>query len=123
MKKTKITGKNSKKKISKPSPSKQQKQVKAKNNSAAETLSRKSGLTKKDSPKKTDNGVSLPKKYFSIVRQFLADSKMELKKVTWPTKKELFSVTAVVIVLVFFIAFFLGLVDFGLVKIIKNIVG
>ncbi len=123
MKKTKITGKNSKKKTSKPSASKQQKQVKAKNNSAAETLSRQAGMTKKDSPKKTDNGVSVLKRYFSIVRQFLADSKMELKKVTWPTKKELFSVTAVVIVLVFFIAFFLGLVDFGLVKIIKNIVG
>jgi len=52
----------------------------------------------------------------------LFDAKVELKKVTWPTKKELLSTTAVVIVLVILIAFFLGVVDLGLVKIIKNII-
>jgi preprotein translocase subunit SecE len=55
-------------------------------------------------------------------RQFLSDAKVELKKVTWPTKKELLSTTAVVIVLVILIAFFLGVVDLGLVKIIKNVI-
>ena len=73
--------------------------------------------------KKTEGGVSGPKKIYSIIRQFLIDSKMELKKVTWPTRKELFSVTAVVLIVVFFIAFFLGLVDFGLVKLMKNVIG
>ena len=48
---------------------------------------------------------------------------MELKKVKWPTRKELLASTAVVIVLVLVVSFFLGIVDFGLIKIIKNIVG
>ena len=48
---------------------------------------------------------------------------MELKKVKWPTRKELLASTAVVIVLTLFVAFYLGLVDFGLIKIIKAIVG
>jgi preprotein translocase subunit SecE len=124
MKKTKTSRKktNNKKKISQSTAS-SQKQVRVQKDTTPEKVNRQTGPAKKDAHKKIENGTSGPKKYFSIVRQFLVDSKMELKKVTWPTKKELLSVTAVVIVLVIFIAFFLGLVDFGLVKIIKNIVG
>ncbi|MBC8419857.1 MAG: preprotein translocase subunit SecE [Proteobacteria bacterium] len=59
----------------------------------------------------------------SKVGQFLREAKMELKKVKWPTRKELLASTAVVIVLTLLVAFFLGLVDFGLIKIIKNVVG
>jgi len=77
---------------------------------------------KKDVYKKTDNSTFTLKRYFIVVRQFLSDAKVELKKVTWPTKKELLSTTAVVIVLVVLIAFFLGIVDLGLVKIIKNVI-
>jgi preprotein translocase subunit SecE len=77
---------------------------------------------KKDVYKKADNSEFVLKRYFMVVRQFLFDAKVELKKVTWPTKKELLSTTAVVIVLVILIAFFLGIVDLGLVKIIKNII-
>jgi preprotein translocase subunit SecE len=78
---------------------------------------------KKDVYKKVGNGVFAPKRYFTVARQFLADAKVELKKVTWPTRKELLSTTAVVIILVLLIAFFLGIVDLGLVKIIKNVIG
>ena len=62
-------------------------------------------------------------RYLSKVRQFLKESRMELKKVKWPTRKELLVSTSVVIILTLFVAFFLGVVDFGLIKIIKNIVG
>ncbi|UCH00557.1 MAG: preprotein translocase subunit SecE [Deltaproteobacteria bacterium] len=78
---------------------------------------------KKDFYKRVENGVFAPKRYFIVARQFLVDAKVELKKVTWPTKKELLSATAVVLLLVILIAFFLGIVDLGLVKIIKNVVG
>jgi len=57
------------------------------------------------------------------VGQFLREAKMELKKVKWPTRKELLASTAVVIVLTLLVAFYLGLVDFGLIKIIRNVVG
>lgn len=79
--------------------------------------------TKKDISRKAETGVFAPKKYFRIARQFLAEARIELKKVTWPTRKELLSTTAVVILLVILIAFFLGVVDLGLVKIIKNVIG
>ena len=50
--------------------------------------------------------------------QFLSDVKSEVKKVTWPTKKEAMGGTAVVLVVVFIMALFLGLVDLVLSKII-----
>ena len=62
-------------------------------------------------------------KYISKVGQFLRESKIELKKVKWPTRKELLASTAVVIVLTLVVAFFLGIVDFGLIKIIRGLVG
>jgi len=76
---------------------------------------------KKDVYKKADNSAFVLKRYFIVARRFLFDAKVELKKVTWPTKKELLSTTVVVIVLVILIALFLGIVDLGLVKIIKNV--
>jgi len=79
--------------------------------------------TKKDIPRKAETGVFKPKKYFLIAKQFLAEARIELKKVTWPTRKELLSTTAVVILLVLLVALFLGIVDFGLVKIIRNVIG
>ena len=68
-----------------------------------------------------DKGSSF--KYFQIAGQFLRECKVELKKVKWPTRKELFASTAVVIVLVLLVALFLGLIDVGLIRIIKIIVG
>ena len=78
---------------------------------------------KKDIPRKAETGVFAPKRYFLIARQFLAEARVELKKVTWPTRKELLTTTAVVILLVILVAFYLGIVDLGLVKIIKNVIG
>jgi transcriptional antiterminator NusG len=42
---------------------------------------------------------------------FYGDVKTELKKVTWPTKKEVYGTTVVVIITVFFFGFYLALVD------------
>ncbi len=61
-------------------------------------------------------------RYLNIAGQFLRESKMELKKVKWPTRKELLASTGMVIFLVLAVSLFLGLIDFGLIKIIKNIV-
>jgi preprotein translocase subunit SecE len=62
-------------------------------------------------------------KYVRIALQFLREAKMELKKVKWPTRKELLASTAVVIALVLLVSFYLGVIDFGLIKIIKAIIG
>ncbi|MGY8761574.1 MAG: preprotein translocase subunit SecE [Nitrospinaceae bacterium] len=50
--------------------------------------------------------------------QFLSEVRSEVKKVTWPTKKEAIGGTVVVLVVVFIMALFLGLVDMLLSKII-----
>jgi preprotein translocase subunit SecE len=78
--------------------------------------------SKREAEKKADGGMSISRMAQSSL-QFLRESRTELKKVKWPTRKELLASTAVVIVLVLVISFFLGLIDFGLIKIIKNIVG
>jgi len=55
--------------------------------------------------------------------RFLREAKAELKKVKWPTRKELLASTAMVIILTLIVAFFLGVVDMGLIKIIRALVG
>ena len=50
--------------------------------------------------------------------QFLSEVKNEVNKVTWPSKKEAMGGTAVVLVVVFAMATFLGLVDVLLSKIV-----
>jgi len=56
-------------------------------------------------------------------RQFLAGSKVELKKVTWPTPKQTLASTSIVIIVVIIVSTFLGIVDFGLTKIVKLVLG
>jgi preprotein translocase subunit SecE len=51
--------------------------------------------------------------------QFLREVKVELKKVTWPTRKQTMGSTVVVLILVMIISLFLGLVDIGLSGIIR----
>ncbi len=54
--------------------------------------------------------------------QFLREVKAELKKVTWPPRKNTMGSTVVVIILVMIISFFLGLVDAGLSSLIRLVV-
>ncbi len=54
---------------------------------------------------------------------FLTEAKAELKKVTWPAPKQALASTSVVIVLVIIISIFLGLIDFGLAKLVRLVLG
>ncbi len=47
---------------------------------------------------------------------------MEVKKVTWPSRKEAMGGTAVVLVVVFLTALFLGIVDAILSRIIRELI-
>jgi preprotein translocase subunit SecE len=57
-----------------------------------------------------------------IIR-FLSEAKVELKRVTWPTPKQTLASTAVVIIIVFIIAIYLGIIDYILAKLVKFILG
>ena len=53
--------------------------------------------------------------------QFLREVRVELKKVTWPSRTQTIGSTAVVIILVVIISFFLGIIDFGLMRLVQFI--
>jgi len=53
---------------------------------------------------------------------FLTQVKAEVKKVTWPSRREALGGTAVVVAVVFLMSLFLGLVDALLAKLIQGLV-
>lgn len=55
--------------------------------------------------------------------KFLRDVVFELKRVSWPTRKELTRYTVVVIVTVIFIALFFTVVDLGVSELVRLILG
>ena len=56
------------------------------------------------------------------VAEFFKESWQELKKVHWPSRKETYAATLVVIVVVVLISIFLAVVDLGLTKAIQAII-
>ncbi|HAO22037.1 MAG TPA: preprotein translocase subunit SecE [Desulfobacteraceae bacterium] len=55
--------------------------------------------------------------------QFLREVKAELKKVTWPSRKQTLGSTVIVIVLVMMISLFLGVVDIALSSLVHVVLG
>jgi len=53
------------------------------------------------------------------ISQFLREVRIELSKVTWPTRKDTIASTSVVLVIVILIAIFLGIVDLGLSRLMR----
>jgi preprotein translocase subunit SecE len=51
------------------------------------------------------------KNWTQDAKQFYADVRSEMKKVSWPGRQEVFGTTIVVIVAVFFFGIYLGVVD------------
>jgi preprotein translocase subunit SecE len=57
------------------------------------------------------------------VKTFFESVKLELSKVTWPTRKETIATTGVVILIVFIVSLYLGLCDVILSKLIRLVLG
>ena len=57
------------------------------------------------------------------IRQFFREVRIELLKVNWPSRKETIASTAVVLVLVILVSAYLGLVDAGLSRLMRFILG
>lgn len=62
------------------------------------------------------------KQSFGLMFSFFADSWDELKKVRWPSRKELTSYTFVVLAMVFFMTLYLRVLDIGISAIVKAII-
>ena len=59
------------------------------------------------------------KELWPKAKQFFREVRVELKKVTWPSRKETIASTSVVLITVVLVSFFLGIVDLGLSRLIK----
>jgi preprotein translocase subunit SecE len=88
---------------------------------------KKDTQTAKTVPSKKQSQVSrvVPAKtktnLFNSTVQFLREVKIELKKVTWPSRKQTIGSTVVVIALIILISLFLGSVDIGLSSLIRAV--
>ena len=58
-----------------------------------------------------------------LATEFVQESWQELKRVHWPSSKETYTATLVVIVVVVLISVYLAMVDFVLTKAIQAIIG
>jgi preprotein translocase subunit SecE len=59
------------------------------------------------------------KEFWQSTQQFFREVRVELKKVTWPSRKETIASTSVVLITVMMVAFFLGIVDLGLSRLVR----
>ena len=57
------------------------------------------------------------------IRKFLWEARVEMGKVTWPTREELKGSTKIVIVATFIVTIFIGVVDQLLTLIIRRLLG
>ncbi len=73
-------------------------------------------------PKKADDMEKI-KLFMNKALQFLSQAKAELKKVTWPTRKQTLASTGVVMIIVVIMAIYLGIIDVILSRLVKYILG
>lgn len=112
----------------KPDSEKKKKKIDSENITDSEASSGKNSVSKSETvanPLKAKQEKNLTEiqtgepNFFQKTVDFLTEVKVELKKVTWPTRKQVTGTTIVVIIFVFVVAAFLGLFDFGLAKLVQ----
>jgi preprotein translocase subunit SecE len=55
------------------------------------------------------------------IQEFFKEVSVELRKVSWPTRQQTMNATVVVIAVSFVVAFFLGIVDIVLARVVGSI--
>jgi preprotein translocase subunit SecE len=61
------------------------------------------------------------KGWYQSSRQFYLDVRSEMKKVSWPSRDEVFGTTVIVVASVFFFGIYLGLIDAVLAQGFKKV--
>ena len=59
---------------------------------------------------------------FGKITNFLGEVKMELTKVSWPTRQELIAATWVIIVVTALLAIYIGIIDLALSKFLNMMI-
>ena len=86
-----------------------------------EPTKRQMVVQKKSVPTVKSSQGGAARNFMEKALQFLREVKVELKKVTWPSRKQALGSTLVVIILVVIISLFLGVVDISLSSLIRLI--
>ncbi len=81
------------------------------------------GLTRKSAKPVKKEAASGISGLFEKSVQFLREVRVELRKVTWPSRKQTIGSTAVVLLMVIMVSIFLGIVDFSLSSLIRLVIG
>ncbi len=68
-------------------------------------------------PRERESGMQ----FVTRVREFFKEVLAEFRRVNWPSRQELANSTVVVLVVTLVVAFFLGLVDIGLARVVERI--
>ncbi len=55
---------------------------------------------------------------FAKLKSFFVDSKIELKKIVWPTQKTVFKNTGIVLAMIFVVGVFVAILDAGLIQLL-----
>ncbi|MBE6886043.1 MAG: preprotein translocase subunit SecE [Ruminococcaceae bacterium] len=63
-----------------------------------------------------------PKEFFAKIGRFFKDLKGEFKKIVWPSKKQVFNNTLVVLVAMLLVGAFIALLDWGLGALLSLII-
>jgi preprotein translocase subunit SecE len=88
----------------------------------AERLQKGSGVDRRGAPPSTTRrAAQQEKRKRTGARQFLREVRLELKKVDWPTRKELITYTIVVLVTITVLTSFVFAIDWVFAKLIFNL--
>ena len=88
----------------------------------AERLQKGSGVDRRAAPQTTTRrAAQQEKRKRTGARQFLREVRLELKKVDWPTRKELITYTVVVLVTITVLTSFVFAIDWVFAKLIFNL--
>jgi preprotein translocase subunit SecE len=60
---------------------------------------------------------------FQKIKNFFSETRVEMRKVTWPTRDELKESTKIVIAATFVVTIFIGIVDQILTLIVRRLLG
>ena len=74
----------------------------------------------------SESGVEMTEKtknLFSRMSQYVGEVQGEFNKITWPPQAETLNGTISVVIIVSLIATYLGVVDFGLSRVMKMVLG
>lgn len=72
---------------------------------------------------RTTSPTQVGKNFLGGIRQFFYDTKVELRKVVWPTREQAVNLTALVIAVSVAVAAFIGVVDIVVQKVFVVLLG